>query len=144
VVPAALLTTLDEFWDLVDRNTNGPVSAMVVLALLVPLAVLGLRRALTAGVLLVALAAAQLVATVVLWTEAAGQAPASAALFHGSSGILILPVALAGVLFLSAGLLIADSVGFGHLSTGARMAHWAHSTEQRQAGARRPRAPDLC
>lgn len=123
VVLAALLTTLDGFLDLFDRNTNGPVSAMVVLALFVPLAVLGLRRALAAGVLLVALAAAQLVATVLLWTEAAGQAPPWAALFRGSSGILILPMALAGVLFLSAGLLMHESVRFGHLSKGARVAH---------------------
>lgn len=118
-----VLTAVDGRLDLFDRDRNGPVAVVALLSLLVPLAVLGLRRALAAGALLLVPAAGQMVATVLMWTTRAGEAPPLMAMFRGSSGIVILPMVLAGVLLLVVGLMLHEQTRFWHLSSGARVAH---------------------
>ncbi len=105
VLAAATIT--DAALGVVPRDAWGPVMAVAVLGLGVCLAVLGLHRAGRAGGLLVVLALAQLAATLLagLWAAGpipGGHGPGAAALLGGSSGVVVVPVLLAGVLFLVA------------------------------------------
>ena len=94
----ALFTLGDATVGIVPRDSWGPVAAIAVFAVAVVLAFLGLHRPSRAGVLLVALGAAQLAAVVL---ERAGSGEPRLSL-GGSSGVVV-PVLLGGLLFLIAG-----------------------------------------
>lgn len=122
----ALVTTLslvDGRTDLFNRDVNGPVTTLVVLSVFAPLAVLGLRRSVAAGVMLLVLAASVLLATMLTWWVRAGEAPPPTALLRGSSSILLAPMVLAGVLFVVAGLMSHESYRFRHPAPGRPVAH---------------------
>lgn len=97
-------TVLDSLLTVAPRDDWGPVLAVTVFSLGVALAFLGLYRARLAGVLLVALALVQLVATalghLVHGSLFSGEGPGLMALLGGSSGVVVLPLLLIGVLFL--------------------------------------------
>jgi hypothetical protein len=84
---------------IVPRDNWGPMVAVAVFALGLALAFLGLHRPSRAGVLLVSLAAAQFVAVVL---EHAGSGAPRLSL-GGSSGVVVVPLLLGGLLFLLAG-----------------------------------------
>ena len=93
----------------------GPVVTIAMLTLAVPLAFLGLRLATTAGLLLLVLAGTQLLGTVIAYLRSpAGEVPLRH-LFSGSSGVIILPLLLAAVLLLAAGLMAHERPTVGHL-----------------------------
>ena len=95
----ALFTLGDATVGIVPRDSWGPVAAIAVFAVAVVLAFLGLHRPSRAGVLLVALGAAQLAA--VALERADSDAPGLS--LGGSSGVVVVPVLLGGLLFLIAG-----------------------------------------
>lgn len=108
IVSAA--TLLDSAIGIVPRDDWGPVLAVVVLALAVPLAFLGLHRTRTAGILMVVLAGAQLAATV-LGVALAGRGddgPGPAGLLGTSSGVVVAPILLTGLLYLAAAALARE------------------------------------
>lgn len=95
----------------IDRNVSGPVGAISQLAVGFALAFLGLRRAKTAGLLLVVLALASfgvLLAGYVRMVGPASEGPGIWALLGGSAGVGILPTLLVGALFLLAGYLMKE------------------------------------
>jgi hypothetical protein len=102
VVATALVAAFsltDAAIGIIPRDSWGPVAAIGVFAVGLALAFLGLHRPSRAGVLLVALAAAQFVA-VVLERDGSGAPRLS---LGGSSGVVVVPLLLGGVLFLLAG-----------------------------------------
>jgi hypothetical protein len=99
----ALFTLADSLFGIIPRDDWGPVAAIVVFALGVALAFLGLRRALLAGTLMVTAAVTQLVATVAGVAVHAGDAPGPGAGLGGSSGVVVLPLLVVGALFVEAG-----------------------------------------
>ncbi len=121
----AAFTLLDSSVGVVDRDALGPVAAIGVFALAVPLAFLGLRRASLAGLLLLGLGVAQLAATAVgfvgEWRDRGG--PGLGHLLMTSSGVVVLPLLLVGTLFLLAGGLAHQSMRFWHLPPTTRAAH---------------------
>lgn len=114
---AVLLTLFDSAVGLVPRDDVGPVASIAVLVLGVGLASLGLRRASLAGLLMVVLALGQFAATLLghlgEWTG--GEGPGMGDMLGGSSGVVVAPVLMAGVLFLAAGALAHDSLKSWHL-----------------------------
>lgn len=90
-------TVADAAFGIVPRDV-GPVAAIAVLVLAVALAVLGLRHTALTAMLLLALGAAQLLATLL-------DQPGGGPRLHlgGSSGAVVLPVLIGGLLFLVAG-----------------------------------------
>jgi hypothetical protein len=109
-------TLADHAFDVVPRDDVGPVAAIVVFATAVVVAFLGLRRALLAGVLLVALAAAQVVGILLgLAVHGADGRPIIGAALGGSSGVVVLPLLTAGILFVVAGM--ADNERLRHPGT---------------------------
>lgn len=109
-----LLVPLARRFHLVPESA-GPVLTMAMLALAVPLAFLGLRMAATAGTLLLVLAATQLVGTMIGYLRSpAGEVPLGH-LFSGSSGVIILPMLVAGLLFLAAGLAAHERPSLGRV-----------------------------
>jgi hypothetical protein len=108
----ALSTVLDSLLEVVPRDDWGPVLAIGVFSLGVALAFLGLYRASLAGLLMVALALVQLAAIVLLHAVHGGLAegPGLGAMLGGSSGVVVLPLLVVGVLFLIAGSLGHDSL----------------------------------
>lgn len=102
-----LFTLADAAFGIVPRDAWGPVAAIAVFTLGVALAFLGLHRARLAGLLLLLVALAQLVATVVGIGvhEAEGPGPGVGAVLGGSSGIMVVPLLIVGLLFLVAGSL---------------------------------------
>ena len=116
-----MTTVVDARWDLFDRDVNGPVMVVLLMAAAVPLGMLGLRRATEAGVMLLILAAFQLVASGIVHAVAAGELGWQFFL-RGSSGVAILPLLVAGGLLIVAGRTGHDTVSFlpHH---GARIAH---------------------
>lgn len=100
----ALFTLADSLFDIIPRDDWGPVAAIVVFALGVALAFLGLRRALLAGTLMMTAGVTQLVATVAgVAVRAAGDGPGPGAGLGGSSGVVVLPLLVVGALFVEAG-----------------------------------------
>jgi hypothetical protein len=105
----ALFTLTDSLVGIIPRDDWGPVAAIVVFALGVALAFLGLRRALLAGTLMVAVALAQLVAMVAgAAVHAAGDGAGAGASLGGSSGVVVLPLLVVGALFVEAGRMEGD------------------------------------
>ncbi|MGZ4438206.1 MAG: hypothetical protein ACXVWU_13245 [Nocardioides sp.] len=107
-VSAAVLAfgLVDALFAVVPRDAWGPVTGISVFALGVALAFLGLRRALLAGTVMVVVALTQ-AATVVLGHAAreGGDGPGLGAMLGGSSGVVVMPILLVGLLFLVAGAL---------------------------------------
>ncbi|AZN29185.1 hypothetical protein EJO69_01890 [Flaviflexus salsibiostraticola] len=97
-------TIIDSRVDLFGRDDIGPVLTMVIVAILVPLAVLGLRRATAAGLLLLVLGLCQALSAGLLMGQRGGGPPLGAAL-TGSSGVIVLPILGSGLLLLLAGWL---------------------------------------
>ncbi len=103
-------SVLDAALGVVPRDAWGPVAAIAVLALGFALACLGLHRPTLAGTLLVLAALVHLVATV-LGHRGVGLpggaspdgAPGLGALLGGSSGVVVVPLLISGLLFLAAG-----------------------------------------
>lgn len=106
----ALGTVVDSLVTFVPRDDWGPVLAVTVFSLGVSLAFLGLYRARLAGILLVVLALVQLAATALVHLVhgelLADEGPGLMVLLGGSSGVVVLPLLLIGVLFL-----MSDSLG---------------------------------
>jgi hypothetical protein len=92
-------TLADSALTLVPRDDWGPVASIVVFALGIALAFLGLSRASVAGTLLVVLAVAQLAAGL-LDRAGSGEPPFA---LGGSSRVVVLPLLIGGLLFLLAG-----------------------------------------
>ncbi len=83
-----------------------------MLALALSLGFLGLRRTTLAGILLMSLAVAQFVATVVgFFVRMAGMAevPPIGAILGGSSGVVVVPILIVGILFWVAGIVAKKS-----------------------------------
>jgi hypothetical protein len=106
-----LFTLADSAFGIIPRNT-GPVTAVVVFTIGVALAFLGLRRAELAGLLMVIAGLAQFAATVI------GRGSEPGAMFGGSSGVVVLPILLVGLLFLLAGALGHESLRSGPAHAG--------------------------
>ena len=103
-------TLADSTFGIVPRDDWGPVAAIVVFTIGVALGFLGLRRPALAGLLLMVAGLAQLVATAIgVAVHAADDGPGPGAVLTGSSGVVVLPLLLTGLLFLLAGLLDAWS-----------------------------------
>src|SRR5690606_25174546 len=83
-VTVAALSVLDSRYDLFGRDRSGPVMTVMILAVLVPLAVLALHRATAAGLSLLVLGVFQALASGLLHGAGAGE-PAWQALLGGSS-----------------------------------------------------------
>lgn len=92
-------TLADAAFTVVPRDGWGPVTAIVVFALGVALAFLGLRKATLAGALLLALGLGQLTATLL---ERGGEGGPRLPL-GGSSGAVIVPILIGAALHLLAG-----------------------------------------
>lgn len=107
-------SVVDSALGLVDRDEAGPVAAIAVLVMAVGLGFLGLRRASLAGLLLLVLGLGQLAATVVGFRHdlAAGGGPGLGGMLGTSSGAVVVPILVAGALFLLAGRLGHDSPRF--------------------------------
>ncbi|HET6967057.1 MAG TPA: hypothetical protein VFI44_02215 [Ornithinibacter sp.] len=112
----AVLTLLDAGFTLVDADSVGPVVGIGVFALAVSLAFLGLHRSALAGLLLVMLGLAQLGAVVLGFADelADGGGPGLADMLTTSSGVIVVPMVVVGVLFLVAGALTHESPRFWH------------------------------
>lgn len=112
----AVLTLLNASFDLVDADSVGPVVAVAVFALAVSLGFLGLHRAALSGVLLVMLGLAQLGAVVLGFAGelAEGGGPGLGDMLTTSSGVIVVPMLVVGVLFLVAGALTHESLRFRH------------------------------
>jgi hypothetical protein len=123
-VVAAVFTVLDATLEIIDLDAVGPVTAIAVFATAVGLAVLGLHREALSGLLLVLLAVAQFLATVLSHPAAAGdEGPGLGDLLTTSSGVVVVPMAMAGLLFLVAGALDHEPPGLRHLPPTTRAAH---------------------
>lgn len=104
-------TLVDGIVGVVPRDDVGPVAAITVFALAVALAALGLRRAKLAGVLMVVTALVQLGATVLgAVVHGVGEGPGPGALLGSSSGVVVLPVLVAGAAFWLAGVYADEHV----------------------------------
>jgi hypothetical protein len=90
---------VDSLAHVIDRDAWGPVGSISMFAVVVPCGLLGVHRAAEAGWLVLAGAAAELVATVASMDRAGGQSLWSA--FGGSTGVMVLPFLVLGVLFLA-------------------------------------------
>ena len=108
---AVLFTLADSAIGIVPRDGWGPVAAVVVFAVVVVLGLLGLHRAELAGLLMLVAGAAQLAATLIARGGAeAGEGPGPGALLGGSSGVVVLPAVVIGLLFVLAGAFTRESV----------------------------------
>lgn len=97
----ALFVVLDGMFGIVPMDDIGPVGAIGVFAVAVPLGFLGVHRPLAAGLLLLLVGAATIAAA---FARTLGEAPAGAAI-GGSAGAVAVPVVFIGVLFLIAAAL---------------------------------------
>ncbi len=124
-VVAAVVTVLDAAFTVVDVDAVGPVMAIAVFATAVALGFLGLHREALSGLLLVLLAVAQLGATVLSRTGDVGEpgGPGITDLLTTSSGVIVVPMALVGVLYLVAGALDHEPPALRHLPPTTRAAH---------------------
>ena len=104
-------TLVDGIVGVVPRDDVGPVAAITVFALAVALAALGLHRAKLAGVLMVTTALVQLGATFLsAVVNGVGEGPGPGALLGSSSGVVVLPVLVAGAAFWLAGVYADEHV----------------------------------
>lgn len=98
----------------------GPIPAISLFGVGIPLGVLGLRRARLAGVLLLAASLLQyLTLAIALFAREGTEGPGPGALLGGSSGVLIVPFLVVGVLYFVAGTLAHQPLTTrrdGHLS----------------------------
>lgn len=124
-VVAGIVTVLDAAFTVVDVDAVGPVVAIAVFAAAVALGFLGLHRESLSGLLLVLLAGAQLAATVLSrGSEVGGNGgPGLTDLLTSSSGVIVVPMALVGALYLVAGALDHQPPGLRHLPPMTRAAH---------------------
>ncbi|HEX6247957.1 MAG TPA: hypothetical protein VFZ64_08820 [Nocardioidaceae bacterium] len=102
----------DSAFGIIPRDDWGPVTAVAVLALGVTLAFLGLHRAALAGVLMIVTALGQLAATALGYAvHGVGEGgPGLGAMLGGSSGVVVLPILLVGILFMVAASLGHESL----------------------------------
>ena len=115
----AVFTVLDSSFGMVTRDEWGPVTAIVVFALGVALAFLGLHLARQAGLLMILAGTAQLTGTVLGIAMEAADRTGPDATFGGSSGVVVLPLLVIGGLFLLAGSLEdSNAGGAGRVATG--------------------------
>lgn len=99
-----VFTLADSAFGIIPRNDWGPVVAISVFTLGVALAFLGLHRATLAGLLMVVAGLGQLAATVIgVAVHATGDGPGPGAMLGGSSGVVVMPIMVVGLLFLLAG-----------------------------------------
>lgn len=115
----AVVTLLNAGFDVVDTYSVGPVVAVGVFALAVSLGFLGLHRSALAGVLLVMLGLAQFGAVVLgfrneITDELAEAGPGLGDMLTTSSGVIVVPMVVVGLLFLVAGALTHESLRFWH------------------------------
>jgi hypothetical protein len=97
-------TLLDALVGIIPRDDWGPVAAVSVFALGVALAALGLHRSTLAGTLLMTAAGVQLLATATGFAvHEPGDGPGLGAMLGGSSGVVVMPLLLAGAAFWLAG-----------------------------------------
>lgn len=105
-VAVGLFTLADSAFGVIPRDEWGPVAVVVVLALGVALAFLGLHQAALAGLLMIGTGLVQLAATVVgVAVHGPGDGPGPGAMLGGSSGVVVMPLLIVGALFLLSGLL---------------------------------------
>ena len=115
----AVFTVVDSAFGIVPRDDWGPVAAVVVFALAVALAFLGLHQARLAGMLMILVGIAQLTATLIGVVIEAADGLGPDAIFRGSSGVVVLPLLIIGGLFLLAGSLEdLNGDGSGRVPTG--------------------------
>lgn len=96
-----------------------PDLPVIALVLALPIAVLGRRHAARAGGLLLALAAVPFVSVLVRWVGERGpEGPGLADLLGGSTGAVVVPLAVLAVLFL-----VAAAVGDGQSAVPERTRH---------------------
>lgn len=114
-----LSTVLDSLVTIVPRDEWGPVLAIGVFSLGVALAFLGLFRSTLAGLLLVVLAVVQLASIVLLHLVHGGlsEGPGIGGMLGGSSGVVVMPLLVIGILFLLAGSAAHEHLRIGHGST---------------------------
>jgi hypothetical protein len=112
----AVLTLLEAGFDVVDTDSVGPVVAIGVFGLAVALGFLGLHRSSLSGILLVMLGLAQLGAVVLGFSGelAEGGGPGLGDMLTTSSGVIVVPMVVVGILFLVAGILTHESLRFRH------------------------------
>lgn len=102
----AAYATLAMFVDVVE----GPDVALIALVLALPVAVMGQRHALWSGALLLVLSAAPLLeVTARMVGEPTDGRPGMGDLLGGSTGAVVVPTAVLGVIFLVAGALRRDT-----------------------------------
>lgn len=101
-VVVLVVNDIDAVVHLIPRDTWGPVGVVSALMLAAAVGFLGLHRPTLAGWLLIALAVGQFVAAVMPRLRGDEGMPISAAL-TGSSGVVVVPLLVIGVLFLVAG-----------------------------------------
>jgi hypothetical protein len=122
-VVVGVFTVLDETVGIIPGDRWGPVAPVVVFAVGVVLAFLGLHRAKLAGLLMTGLALTQLVAVVAgAAVRGTGDGPGPGASLGGSSGVMIVPLLVIGGLFLLAGSLDHETVRL-HRPDSPRPAH---------------------
>jgi len=109
-VAVAALAVIDGRFDLFNRNTNGPVMTLIILAVVVPVALLGLRRATEAGLMLLLIGLTQLLGSGIL--HGGGEGAMWRPALGGSAGVIVLPILLAALLLLLAGRLDHERVSF--------------------------------
>ena len=124
-VVAALVTVLDAAFTVVDVDAVGPVMAIAVFATAVALGFLGLHREALSGLLLVFLGIAQFLATLLGHSGAGGPGggPRIGDLITTSSGVVVVPLAVVGLLYLVAGALDHEPPGLRHVGSTTRVAH---------------------
>lgn len=124
-VVVALVTLLDAAFRVVDVDAVGPVVAVGVFAGAVALGFLGLHREALSGLLLILLAVAQFCATVLSHTRGnePGGGPRITDLLTTSSGVIVVPMAVVGLLYLVAGALDHEPPGLRHIGPTTHTAH---------------------
>ncbi len=128
-VIAALFTLADSAFGIVPREGWGPVAAVLMFAVLVVLATLGLHRAELAGLLMVVAGAAQLAANLIARGGAeTGAGPGPGAVLGGSSGVVVLPALIVGLL-----LVLAGALGHEPVRSGSHRAGRGRSTPAARA-----------
>ena len=124
-VVAGLVSVLDAAFHVFAIDAFGPVVAIGVFAVAVSLGFLGLHREALSGLLLVFLGVAQFLATVLSHSVGADQGPGPRVsdLLMSSSGVLIVPMVVVGLLYLAAGALDHEPPGLRHVGPRTRAAH---------------------
>lgn len=127
VLPAALavvaaVVLIDAFTHFVNTDRWGPVDTIAIFAVAIPCGVLGARRTVAAGWLLLAGGAVQIVLSFARF--AGHEGPGFRAALGGSSGAMVLPYLVLGALFLA--VAAAERTATGHLRGGPPKVSHAH------------------